>query len=90
MLTILPDCLRFTLACLSHKIEIVRISALKMIKYILETIGCSLDQGMIFILKAMFKMYPNESGACTHSGDEDFDLKRLLDREISITEYLFK
>ena len=78
MLTILPDCLRFTLACLSHKMEIVRISALKMIKYILETIGCS------------FKMYPNESGTCTHSVDEDFDLKRLLDREISITEYLFK
>ena len=70
--------------------EIVRISALKMIKCILETIGCSLDQGMIFILKAMFKMYPNESGTCTHSVDEDFDLKRLLDREISITEYLFK
>lgn len=43
MLIILPDCLRFTLACLSHKMEIVRISALKMIKYILETIGCSLD-----------------------------------------------
>ena len=70
--------------------EIVRISALKMIKYILETVGCSLDQGMIFILKAMFKMYPNESGTCTHSVDEDFDLKRLLDREISIIEYLFK
>jgi len=40
--------------------EIVRISALKMLKYILETIGCSLDYGMVFILKAMLKTYPVE------------------------------
>jgi hypothetical protein len=37
---VLPEALRFTIACLSHRVEIVRISALKMIKYILETIGC--------------------------------------------------
>ena len=61
MLAALPECLRFTLACLSHRYEIVRISALKMIKYILETLGCSLDYGIIFILKAMLNCYPSES-----------------------------
>lgn len=60
MLTNLPEVLRFAIACLSHRLEIVRISALKMLKYILETLGCSLDYGMVFILKAMLKTYPIE------------------------------
>jgi len=60
MLIHLPECLRFTIACLSHRVEIVRISALKMLKYILETLGCSLDYGMVFILKAMLRTYPEE------------------------------
>jgi len=37
MLNILPDCLRFSIVCLSHKFEIVKISSLKLLKYILET-----------------------------------------------------
>jgi len=41
-------------------VEIVRISALKMVKYILETIGCSLDYGIVFILKSMLQTYPVE------------------------------
>lgn len=61
MLQNLPDCLRFSIACLSHKIEIVRISALKMLKYMLETLGCSLDYGMVFILKSMLKTYPSDN-----------------------------
>lgn len=85
----LPDCLRFTIACLSHRVEIVRISALKMLKYILETLGCSLDYGMVFILKAMLRTYPGEGHKWT-CGDEDFDFERLLGVEISIVEYLFK
>jgi hypothetical protein len=88
MLANLPDCLRFTIACLSHKVEIVRISALKMIKYILEILGCSLDYGMVFILKAMLKTYPESNTKWLSS--EDFDLKRLLDIDITIQEYLFK
>lgn len=54
LLDILPECLRFTFACLSHKLEIVRISSLKFLKFILEEIGCSLDYGLVFVLKAMF------------------------------------
>lgn len=72
MLHYLPDCLRFTIVCLSHRIEIVRISALKMLKYILETIGCSLDYGMVFILKGMLKTYPVEGQRWQIPG-EDFD-----------------
>lgn len=61
----LPDCLRFAIVCLSHRLEIVRISALKMIKYMLETLGCSLDYGMVFILKAMLMTYPTDEQTCS-------------------------
>jgi hypothetical protein len=44
--------------CLTHKKEIVRMSALKLIEFILETQGCSLDLAMVFILKALMKTYP--------------------------------
>lgn len=33
-------------------------SALKLIEFILETQGCSLDLAMVFILKALMKTYP--------------------------------
>ena len=85
----LQDCLRFTITCLSHRFEIVRISALKMIKFILETIGCQLDYGMVYILKSMLATYPVE-GQRWNSQTEDFDLKKLFGREMSIIEYLFK
>ena len=91
MLVALPECLRFTLACLTHRFEIVRISALKMLKYILETLGCSLDYGMIFILKAMLKCYPSESPSANTQYDEcGFNLKPILDTDTSILEYLFR
>lgn len=72
MLLNLPFFLRFVIACLSHRLEIVRIAALKILKYVLETLGCSLDYGMVFILKAMLKTYPTESEKWTQ-GHEDFD-----------------
>ena len=85
----LQDCLRFAITCLSHRFEIVRISALKLIKFILETIGCQLDYGMVFILKSMLATYPVE-GQRWNSQTEDFDLKKLFGKDISIVEYLFK
>lgn len=39
----LQDLLRFTVMCLTHKKEIVKMSALKLLEFILETKGCSLD-----------------------------------------------
>jgi hypothetical protein len=53
MLRILPKLLSFLVICLSHRREIVQISALKLLKFVLETQGCSLDHGMIFVLKGM-------------------------------------
>lgn len=87
MLNILPDCLRFSIVCLSHKYEIVKISSLKLLKYILETQGCSLDIGLVFILKGILKTYPQASKLSTQ---QDFDLSTLLGKDITITEYLFK
>ena len=58
MIKILPNMLKFLLMCLTHKKEIVKISALKLLEFILETQGCSLDFSMVFILKAMLKTYP--------------------------------
>jgi hypothetical protein len=50
--------LKFCIACLSHKLEIVKIGALKLIKFILETQGCSLDIGLVYILLGILKTYP--------------------------------
>jgi hypothetical protein len=58
MLRILPDCLRFCLLCLSSKKEIVQISALKILKFIFETQGCSLDYSLVFILKSILTTFP--------------------------------
>ena len=58
-----------------------------MIKYMLETLGCSLDYGMVFILKAMLMTYPTDEQTCSL---EDFDLSKLLKQEITVLEYLFK
>ncbi len=44
--------------CLTHNKEIVRMAALKLLEFILETKGCSLDQAMVFTLKALLKTYP--------------------------------
>lgn len=37
MLDILPDILRFSIVCLSHRYEIVKFSALKLLRHVLET-----------------------------------------------------
>lgn len=58
MLKVLPQLLRFCILSLTHRREIVRVSALKILKFILETQGCSLDTSMIYILKGMFLTYP--------------------------------
>ena len=58
MLRVLPETLRFSIVCLSHRNEIVRMSALKLVRYILETQGCSLDFGLVFILKGMMNSFP--------------------------------
>ena len=55
---ILPQLLRFTIFSLTHRRELVRISALKILKFVLETKGCSLDNQMTYILKGMFLTYP--------------------------------
>ena len=44
--------------CMAHKKEIVKLSALKIIEFILETLGCSLDTAIVLILKAIIKTYP--------------------------------
>jgi hypothetical protein len=62
MVKILPYMLKFTIKCMDNSIhnrEIVIVSALRNIQFILETQGCSLDSAMIFILKALFKNYPD-------------------------------
>lgn len=64
MLANLPVLLKFSLQCLennptSNK-EIVMISALRTIQFVLETQGCSLDSAMIVILKTLFKNYPSK------------------------------
>jgi hypothetical protein len=37
MLANLSQCLRFIIVCLSHRVEIVKMSALKLLKFFLET-----------------------------------------------------
>ena len=88
MLVNLPDSLRFIIACLAHRLEIVMIAALKILKYVLETLGCSLYYGMVFILKAMLRTYPNEGDKWLHAG-EDFDFQKLIGKNITIAEFLF-
>lgn len=93
MMQVLPECLRFTLLCLSHRYEIVRISALKLLKHILETQGCSLDFGLVFILKGMLCTYPVVSSK-KKAGEPNlkrplFEIEKLIDREMQVTEYLF-
>ena len=63
LLRILPQLLRFCLLSLTHRKEIVRMSALKILKFILETQGCSLDASMIYILRGMFSTFPKTTPA---------------------------
>ena len=50
--------LKFLLMCLTHKREIVKLSAMKLIEFMLETKGCSLDVSIVYILKAFIKSFP--------------------------------
>lgn len=64
MTKILPYMLKFTIQCIENNYhcsrEIVVISALRNIQFVLETQGCSLDSAMIVILKSIFKNYPDK------------------------------
>jgi hypothetical protein len=60
MLKLLPVLLKFVLMCVTHKKEIVRIASMKLLEFVLETKGCSLDSSMVFILKAILATYPNQ------------------------------
>jgi hypothetical protein len=59
ILKLLPVLLKFVLMCITHKKEIVRLSSMKLLEFILETKGCSLDTSMVFILKAILTTYPS-------------------------------
>lgn len=58
MIKILPYLLRFVITCMTHKKEVVKLSGIKLLEFILETKGCSLDASMVLILKAILKTYP--------------------------------
>ena len=58
MLKILPSLLKFVIMCMTHKKEVVKLASLKLLEFILETKGCSLDNAIVFILKAILKTYP--------------------------------
>ena len=61
MIKIIPYMLKFTLKCIeNNNKEIVIVSALRNIQFILETQGCSLDSAMIVILKSLLKNYPDK------------------------------
>ena len=64
-------------------------SALKLLKFVLETQGCSLDFGLVFTLKAMLNIYPGQEGKSKWTSSSDFDIKQLIGKDISITEYVF-
>jgi hypothetical protein len=59
ILKLLPVLLKFVLMCVTHKKEIVRMSSMKLLEFVLETKGCSLDSSMVFILKAILTTYPS-------------------------------
>lgn len=58
LLRILPQLLRFCILSLTNKREIVKMSSLKILKFVFENQGCSLDFSMVYILKGMFLTYP--------------------------------
>ena len=60
ILKLLPVLLKFVLMCVTHKKEIVRIASMKLLEFILETKGCSLDSSMVYILKAILTTYPGQ------------------------------
>ena len=71
--------LRFSILCLSHEKEIIKMSALKILKLVLETQGCSLDYCMVFILKGMLFTFPvkDEDSSSIRRESGGFDLSLL-------------
>lgn len=45
---------------MTHKKEIVKVSSIKLIEFILEQQGCSLDNNIVRILKAIKQTYPRK------------------------------
>jgi hypothetical protein len=56
----LPLLIKFCLVSMTHKCEIIKISALKLIEFILETQGCSLDSSMLIILRQLLEIFPKK------------------------------
>lgn len=82
LLKILPDLLRFCIICLTSRVEIVQVSALKVLKFVFETQGCSLDQSMVLILKSILKTFPrsNQTNSLEQTWS-DFRIDTLLDQD---------
>jgi hypothetical protein len=55
---------------MTHKKEIIQISSLKLIEFILEQQGCSLDSSVVHILKAIKQTYPQKKGKKDQEGLE--------------------
>lgn len=65
-------------------------SALKLIKHILETQGCSLDFGLVFILQGMLCTFPVEGAKGQESSPtKQFQMAKLMKVDMQITEYLY-
>lgn len=83
LLKIIPHLLKFIVKSLKSKKEIVKISALKLLGFMLETQGCSLDHSMVYLLKALMKTYPasgeqasGDKEGLTKSVEEFFKLEK--------------
>ena len=80
ILRLLPVLLKFVLMCVTHKKEIVRMASMKLLEYILEIKGCSLDASMVFILKAILTTYPAQvppEGTAQEAHQDSFALGAL-------------
>lgn len=55
----MPQMLKFVMLTLTYQKEIIKLAALKLLEFILETQGCSLDNSIVTILKVLIKTYPN-------------------------------
>lgn len=86
LLKILPQLLRFCILSLTHRREIVRMSALKILKFVLETQGCSLDASMIYILKGMFLTFPRTGANQNASSAGEKDAPERIKKQSSLDE----
>ncbi len=61
LMKMLPSLLKLLLTCVSGRREIVRVATMKLIEFVLETKGCSLESSIIVILKVVLKTYPTNA-----------------------------